>query len=63
MKPKHKMVVLIAVAALTMAALIYVNLQKVRDTGPRGVSSVSNTKTPEAGQRSNKLDRTDRVES
>lgn len=33
MNPKYKVIALITVAALTMAALIYVNLQNVRDTG------------------------------
>ncbi len=35
MKPKHKLIVLIVVAVLAMAVLFYVNLQHVRDTGPR----------------------------
>lgn len=33
MNPKYKVITLITVAALTMAVLIYVNLQNVRDTG------------------------------
>lgn len=39
MKPKYKVIALITVAVLTMAALIYVNLQNVRDTRPPGWSS------------------------
>lgn len=38
-KPKHKLITLIAVAVLAMAALVYVNLQNVRDTGPRALIS------------------------
>jgi hypothetical protein len=49
-KRKFKVVVLIAVLVLAMAALIYVNLQNVRDTGRRGLSSVSAGSTLEAGQ-------------
>ncbi|MFD3817603.1 hypothetical protein ACFWRZ_21265 [Streptomyces rubiginosohelvolus] len=35
MKPMHKLIVLIVVAVLAMAVLFYINLQHVRDTGPR----------------------------
>ncbi|WP_326761644.1 hypothetical protein OHB35_44360 [Streptomyces phaeochromogenes] len=63
MKPKYKVVVLITVAVLAMAALIYVNLQNVRDTVPRVVSSASTSRTPVAGPWPNELDRIDRVES
>ncbi|MEU4025755.1 hypothetical protein [Streptomyces anulatus] len=35
MKPKYKLIVLIVVAVLAMVVLFYVNLQHVRDTGPR----------------------------
>ncbi|MEV0777448.1 hypothetical protein [Streptomyces sp. NPDC050428] len=38
-KSKHKLIVLIALAVLAMSALFYVNLQHVRDTGPRGAVS------------------------
>jgi hypothetical protein len=62
-KPKYKLAVLITVAVLTMAALIYVNLQNVRDTVPRVVSSASPSRTPVAGPWPNELDRTDRVDS
>ncbi|MFJ4641993.1 hypothetical protein ACIP6Q_00465 [Streptomyces bobili] len=62
-KSKGKLIVLIAVAVLTMAALIHVNLQNVRDTGRRGFSSVSDGVTSEAGQRSSELNRTARVGS
>jgi hypothetical protein len=40
-KRKFKVAVLISVVVVAMAALIYVNLQNVRDTGRRGPSSVS----------------------
>lgn len=39
MKTKHKLIVLIALAVLAMSALFYINLQHVRDTGPRGAVS------------------------
>lgn len=35
MRPKYKLAILIAVAALTMTALAVVNLQASQDTGPR----------------------------
>ncbi|MFI2315366.1 hypothetical protein AMK17_30975 [Streptomyces sp. CB00072] len=35
MRPKHKLIVLVAVAVLAMSVLFYVNLRHVRDTGPR----------------------------
>ncbi|GAB3003928.1 hypothetical protein GCM10023080_081980 [Streptomyces pseudoechinosporeus] len=63
MNPKCKAIALIAVAALTMATLIYVNLQNVRDTGRQGFSLVGDAGTPEVGQRSSESDRTARVES
>ncbi|MHA5048900.1 hypothetical protein [Streptomyces sp. SD15] len=62
MKPKYKVIVLIAVAVLTMAALVYVNLQNVRETGRRGVSLVSEGRTPATGQGSSELDRIAQVE-
>ncbi|WP_133243230.1 hypothetical protein [Streptomyces scopuliridis] len=62
MKPKYKGIVLISGALLAMAALIYVNLQNVRDTGRRGVSSASEGRTPEDGHRSSALNRIARVE-
>ncbi|MFD6277212.1 hypothetical protein ACFWFI_16790 [Streptomyces sp. NPDC060209] len=34
MNPKRKTIILVTVAVLTMAALIYVNLQNIRDTRP-----------------------------
>ncbi|SCD80741.1 hypothetical protein GA0115239_108725 [Streptomyces sp. BpilaLS-43] len=34
MKTKRKTIILVTVAVLTMVALIYVNLQNVRDTRP-----------------------------
>ncbi|MFF7865505.1 hypothetical protein ACFZCT_03445 [Streptomyces qaidamensis] len=40
-KRKFKVAVLIAVVVVAMTALIYVNLQNVRDTGRPGPSSVS----------------------
>ncbi|MFD3308652.1 hypothetical protein [Streptomyces sp. NPDC058656] len=33
---KYKVIILVTVAVLTMAALIYVNLQNVRDTAEAG---------------------------
>lgn len=59
---KCKAVILITVAALTVAVLIYVNLQNVRDTGSRGGSLLSDARTPESGQRSSEPDRITRVE-
>ncbi|WP_327725415.1 hypothetical protein [Streptomyces europaeiscabiei] len=60
---KRKAIILIALAALTMATLIYVNLQNVRGTGSRGISLVGDGRTPEAGQLSSNPNRTARMES
>lgn len=59
---KYKAIVLITVAALTVAVLVYVNLQNVRDTGRRAGSLVSDARTPESAQRSSEPDRITRVE-
>lgn len=58
----YKTVILITVATLAMAVLIYVNLQNVRDTGRRGGSLLSDTRTPESAQQSSEPDRITRVE-
>jgi hypothetical protein len=44
---KHKTAILAALAVLTMAALIYVNMQYARNTGPRTSASVQMTPIPD----------------
>ncbi len=49
MTPKHKLIVLLAAAALAMAALISVNWQTTQDRGPRRPAVSAPPLTPDAG--------------
>ncbi|MCX4505971.1 hypothetical protein ACIA8M_14185 [Streptomyces anulatus] len=49
MRPKHKLIVLVAVAVLAMSVLFYVNLQHVRDTGPRRAVTSGEVETAQDG--------------
>lgn len=56
MKPKHKVMVLIVIAVLALSVLFYVNVQHVRDTGPRGAVSFSEDEKTRSGPFSTDLD-------
>ncbi|MFE3828510.1 hypothetical protein [Streptomyces sp. NPDC059092] len=58
MKPKHKVIVLVSVAFLALAALAYVNLQHVRETGRRGISLASEGRGPDVGHQSSEFNLT-----
>jgi hypothetical protein len=51
MRPKYKLIVLVAAAAIAMAALISVNWQASQDRGPRRPAVSAPVVTPHAGTR------------